>query len=384
MHLNHTSEKVRIVGKSGVLCTRRRIIFGAAALREQAFLSVIDTMKSLIHPHIVSVWASYTYKDRGYALLSPACDINLKNFVQIGIPSYRILPKQQQHRLILNWLHCLSDGLAFIHNQGYSHGEIKPTNIMIDCSNTIFFADMSFLRRLEAEHNKSPGIEDYEYDAPENHQRRSFVPVPSPPHSTPTTIVHIGGGRTSRKITAGSPTSPNGDAKSNQSPVLGSYDLNFNRPVSSGTNHTRNSGSSSFTFQSWTSDDDDQPSPPKRADVFSLACIYLDIISFLLKKPKFSSYRAAKNQRPGRGSALPDLSFHQNLEQVESWAVLLEKEASKKDDKLFQSMTAVLKLCKQMMMRDPTLRPTAQSVELDLYKILVPILTPETPHCGTK
>jgi serine/threonine protein kinase len=384
IHLGHTVEKVRIVGKSGLLCTRRRIVFGDSAAREQAFHSEIDTIKSLPHPHMVSVWASYTYMDSGYALLSPACDINMKDFTHIGIHSYRILPKQQRRRLILNWLHCLSNGLAFIHNQGYSHGEIKPTNILIDGSNTILFADMGGLRRLEAEHKKAPDLEDYEYDAPENCQRQPFVPAPSPPPSSPTRIVHVGGSRTSRRISTGIPPGPTWDAKSDHARLSGSYDFNSNRPFSSGSNHNRSLTGSVFTFPSLSFGEGNEPTPAQRADIFSLACIYLDLTSFLLKKSNFSSYRAAKNRRAGRGVALPDSSFHQNLGQVESWAIMLDREASKKGDKLFRSVPAVLKLCRQMMMPDPTFRPPAQSVEQELYKILVPALAPEIPHCGTQ
>ncbi|CAI4217282.1 unnamed protein product [Parascedosporium putredinis] len=103
---------------------------------------------------------------------------------------------------------------------------------------------------------------------------------------------------------------------------------------------------------------------PQAADIFSLGCIILDLLSFLLKKQsKFASFRAAKHKTPGRGGAVLDSSFHRNLGQVEAWMSLLAREASKKASDSDGAM------------------PSAEDVQHRIYQIVTEHAGIAEPHC---
>jgi hypothetical protein len=122
---------------------------------------------------------------------------------------------------------------------------------------------------------------------------------------------------------------------------------------------------------------------PQAADVFSVGCIILELLSFLLKKQgrPFATYRAAKHKTPGRGGAVPDASFHKNLGQVESWMTQLAKDASKKDDEVFRGMSPMLHIVERMLSLHPSERPAAHDVQARLYNILTDACGISEPHC---
>ena len=80
----------------------------------EAFLEAIEVSKAAIHKHIVRIHASYTRQQHGYALLTPACDLNLSQFIKNPPYSFRSMPKQRRRRVLLEWLNCLANALAYI------------------------------------------------------------------------------------------------------------------------------------------------------------------------------------------------------------------------------------------------------------------------------
>ncbi|KAH0542783.1 hypothetical protein FGG08_002831 [Glutinoglossum americanum] len=351
---DHTSEKVHLPRRDEVYL-RRRVVLGETAgkVSEEDFICEVQKMKSIVHQHIISLGSSYTYRGCGYVLLSPASDTSLKSFIQVVPQQFKVLAKPQRRQTLMTWLHCLIDALAFLHRHGLAHNDIRPSTIMIDESNSVFFADIGSFKRLDTD-RKPQDIEIYEYGAPERWVRGMAVHE----SSSPTKYSSVG-----KKAY---PTVPSSDRSS-----IGDTHSIIISPTGTG---------SSALVNDWRN----TPTDPHKSDVFSLACVWLDIITLLLKRKStsFSSHRSAKNKKAGRGGGLPDASFHANIGQLGSWITTLEKDSSKKNDKIFRGVPPILRLTHRMLSRDPDQRPTPRECEERLYNFLVSALDPEKPHCG--
>jgi serine/threonine protein kinase len=159
------------------------------------------------------------------------------------------------------------------------------------------------------------------------------------------------------------------------------------KPLSSSATSIHRSGGSSSNPTTTTHASTPTSTPnlsQQAADIFSLGCVILELLSFLLKKhgKPFAAHRTAKNKSSRRGGPGPDSSFHKNLGQVESWMARLAKDASKKDDPLFKSVAPMLYVVEQMLAYYPLERPTANEV---VEKLSQTLLTEpcgfSDPHC---
>lgn len=142
----------------------------------------------------------------------------------------------------------------------------------------------------------------------------------------------------------------------------------------------------------------------KAADVFALGCIYLDILTFLLKHKlsDFAKHRSAKTSKAfksskvfsfstnGSGSGLGstgqirklDSSFHANLDKVHTWMAKLEHDAFDFDHPAFRAVSPLLEVIKGMLCLAPSLRPTAAVVRERVKRILVGRELEGLPHCA--
>jgi serine/threonine protein kinase len=348
-------DKVHLPGRPDDLFLRRRIPLGVTAGRmpQEEFLSGIEAMKALEHDHLTCLWASYIQQGSGYLLLTPVNDSTLKSFLAITPQSIKILAKQDRRVLLLNWLHCLADALSTLHAQGLAHRNIKPSNVMLDVDNHIFLGD-SGIFPTSSLHGEKRGFdkEMYDYSAPEQAPR---MPAP-PPISLPV----------SRPSTSRRPTGPSTGSyisSSSQSFVTTSNETSSIHTSSTGS-HSQSPPKSSHGHK--------PPHDPQKADIFSLGAIFLDILTFFLKRASrnFASHRSCKNKTPGRGGGLPDSSFHKNLGQVESWMNTLIKDASKKEDKVFRGVSHIIGLIDKMISPNPEERPSAKEVQEKIHNIL--------------
>lgn len=343
-------DKVVLPNEPSMIFWRRRIPIGDSRPGEMPvdeFLSTVDVVSSTENEHMVSYWGSYIHRGEGFILFDPASELNLKMFLVAQPNCYRSLSKKKRRESVMDWILCLADTVAFLHSKNRSHRYIKPSTVLFNDKNHIFLAQPTRLspEPLASHSKNSFDREWYDYAAPEQWFRPTGAPT-SPSR---------------RKSSLSS--SPETTAISILRPEYASYKPNA--MMSSPNPHLN----------------------PQAADIFSLGCIILDFLSFLLKKQqKFASFRAAKHKTPGRGGAVLDSSFHRNLGQVEAWMSLLAREASKKASdndggSVFRGFTPMLHLIARMMSANPHDRPSAEDVQHRIYQILTEHCRISEPHC---
>ncbi|KAK2629862.1 hypothetical protein QTJ16_000682 [Diplocarpon rosae] len=341
-------EKVHLPGRPDDLFVRRRIPLGTASgcLPQEELLSGLETMRSFEHDHIMSLWASYSHKDNAYLLLTPVNESSLKSFLNVTPPSIKILAKQDRRILMLNWIHCLADAISFLHRKGLAHKAIKPSNVLLDIDNHIFFSNSSIFG------GEKPGFdkETYDYQAPEQLTRPPSALSTSRPDKAGRCTIHL-------NAFGFSVTQKNILATNDDSSIY----------ASSSTCSTSSASSSTPSINPTVKYE------PQQADIYSLGAIFLEIITLLMKRTSrnFASHRSSKNKTPGRGGGQPDASFHKNPRQVESWMTILAQEGKKKEDKIFRSVSHILALIKKMMSANPGERPNAYDVQENVYCILI-------------
>lgn len=358
--LPNSVDKVHLPGRPDTVFLRRRILLGTSPeeIPHEEFLSGIEAMKGIGHVHLTSLWASYIHQDKGYLLLTPANDNSLKSFLTIIPQSFKILAKQDRRILILNWLHCLAGALSFLHKTGLSHRNIKPSKVMLDLDNHIFLGDSGVFPTNVSIGDKSGfDKESYDYSAPEQNLC-TMISTSSLPNT--------------RSIPAPSPTS------SRSAGVLSESNFQIDDSSSIHTASTDSQSESSVPRQISKTNRASKHDPQK-ADIFSLGTIFIEIITFLMKRAtrNFASHRSSKNKTPRRGGGAPDASFHKNLAQVDSWMNTLLRDATKKEDKIFRGVSQIISLIQRMLAVDPNERPIANEVQDRIYAIL-------TENCGLK
>lgn len=119
-------------------------------------------------------------------------------------------------------------------------------------------------------------------------------------------------------------------------------------------------------------------------DIFTLACITLDLLTVLVKNKQsaFATHRAKKNRAIGLGGAPADASFHCNLFAVSTWMEDLEKTARQKSDALFRGVSPILVLVRRMLNTDPETRPPAIEIVRRMEDALVQSSKLPYLHCG--
>lgn len=342
---NTTVDRVELPNKPGEGFLRRRFSIGTnpGSISMDNLLVEINSIKNLQSGHLASYYGSYVHQGCAFVLFTHSTEFNLKSLLSTTPGPWKSLAKQERRQLMMNWIHCLADTLCYIHRQRRSHGNIKPSTILFRSDNLIFYNSMSRLcgeSALSASEKSVFDRESYDFAAPEQWYRPSV-------NSHRKTLLAQSSASTSSESTTFSISRGGSD-------------------TSSALHHT--------------------PNPlldPQAADIFSLGCVILELISFLMKRTTkaFASHRAAKHKLAGRGGAVPDSSFHKNLGQVESWMTALAKDAAKKDDVVFRGIGPVLHIVARMLSVLPSERPTAAEVEQVMYKILTEKCQILEPHC---
>lgn len=342
---NHSVEKVKLPNAPGQVFNRRKYPLGnlPGLVPVQEFLELVVAVGLVDNEHIVSYWGSYTHEGFGYILLTPVSDFNLKSFLSNAPSSFKSLPKKERRETIINWILCLVDTVCFLHSQERAHSHIKPSAILFTHQNHLVLADPTGLTpEVSNAHEKTTfDREWYDYAAPEQGIQR---------HG-------IGNPLTTKAIVASLSVSPEHVAP-NYDPATASHAM-----------YIRQSN--------------------QQGDIFSLGCIILELLSFLVKRSssKFANYRSIKHKTGGRGGAVLDTSFHRHLGQVENWMSELAKEASKKisatdGGNVFRGFAPMLHVVAEMLATHPWERPFAYEVQERIYSIVVGHCGIEDPHCA--
>ncbi len=188
-------EKVHVASGGVKVYGRKRIVLGEPPthLTEADILSEIAFAKALAHPHVLSLYGSYSHGNSVFVLLTPSIEYTLSAFVDSPPKHFENLPKPQRRETILNWSHCLANGLAWLHSNRAHHGAIRPSNIVIDSSYQICLGQIDGLPVTHS-NMKVSDIESYQYAAPERWKRAATMQTKAPAMLT----MHSGG-RTTRK-----------------------------------------------------------------------------------------------------------------------------------------------------------------------------------------
>ncbi|RDW86875.1 protein kinase domain-containing protein [Aspergillus mulundensis] len=416
-------ERVVLAGAVCKIYLRTQVTVGGAPhfFEEDEVLEEIRSMRRLAHDHVYSIYASYFADDSVCILFSGVYERNLMSFLSDTPQAFKKLAKERRREILVNWPHCLAHGLSWLHAHGQVHGLIRPSNILIDADFKVFIGQFEALDTLLPP-VKVDDIEAYQYGSPERWVRSISVQ-----NSGPTGSTLPSGGRTGRKtgerprlnlsrlrslhISDPDAMSPPAESVASHGTVIrvgnqesSRYSIGFSsssgssngssgrkrgismkRPILYSPSITSSNGSGSSEeqrsiifnsvglptahtgggalVQVWQSRQTD----PEASDIFSLGAVFLDIFTYLCKRKisSFSSHRGAKNRTAGRGGGVADCSFHldRNMGQVSSWITLLDSDAKKRKDPVFQAVRPMLAMSRDMVSREPGDRPSAFQVE---------------------
>lgn len=365
--------RVHLPKRPKEIYVRRKFALGNAEspnVLESEFIMDVESAKMVEHEHFARVWASYTAKDTGYVLTNFVGQHTLRTFIDHRNPTqYQKLPKPDRRWLTLNWLHCLADAITTLHQRGFYHSAIRPSNILIDGRNEIAFSDIGSLETFQRDKKPDP-TDVYVYSAPEANTAQeesldftSACPTPTFPSNRHASITSKSSSGSSNSNSSGSyrqklARAPTGD--------FSGFNFGFKRtkPVPKARSRVHET---------------------EKADVFSLGCVFLEIVTFMLKKKpqEFIRHRSTKHKNNAGGkNSRTDSSYHANLDKVSTWIDILEKASCEHEDEAFRAVSHVLNLIRSMLSEAPASRPLARDVRNKLFEILRDQTSREDIHCG--
>ncbi|CAK1357192.1 hypothetical protein CB0940_11663 [Cercospora beticola] len=390
----------------------------------------IRKARALDHEHIASCWASYTSENAGFIISDFVAEHTLATYIEHRTPTqYMKVVASERPALLCEWMHCLSDALACLHSRGVAHTAIRPSNIWIDKDNTIAFGDVGSLSTFQRG-KKAPKTEAYDYAAPESHISQTPITLKSssPPVSSMSAFSRLRKMSTSTFTTidtvSSSESSGASSTRSNSfvggttigspitSPTVSSRDGRCNSittirtPVTPALESEPRSPQSIRNFSrqfaetcpSPTVPTGPYPPPsietaslllsrpsiidaatlcdlpravPEMSDIWSLGCIFLDILTFMIKgkNNEFIKFRSTRVTTKNRTRT--DSSFHNEPDKIWAWIDLLEEESTRHGEQIYRGVPDLLRLIRSMMAQNATLRPTVRDVRDRIQEIMV-------------
>lgn len=414
-------ERVALAGAVCRVYLRTQVTVGGPPhfFEEEEVLEEVRSLKRLSHEHVYSIYGSYFVDNTVCILFTGIYERTLLSFLTDVPQQFKRLPKERRREILLNWPHCLANGLSWLHAHSQVHGGIRPSNIFVDADFRIFLGQFEALDTLLPP-VKIDDVESYQYGAPERWVRSATV------QDTGTSRTALpSGGRTVRKqssrpsrlsfgilkgshqtdhevtdsrpesilsqgtairvVSPGSPSrfsfgpssssgSSDGSARKRAIPSVRRpifYTPSITSSNSSGSSNQAplspvslpHAHSHAAVVHTWQS----RQTNPEASDIFSLGAVTVDIFTHLCKRKisSFAHHRGAKNRTAGRGGGVADCSFHldRNMAQVTSWITLLDQDSKKQKSPVFQAVRAMLSMSRAMLCKDPADRPSASQVD---------------------
>ena len=335
--------------------TRWHISLGASSNEgRDGLIHYYKTLQKLDHPNISRVFATYTHGGRDYVLLSPCPEISLKTFLEEPPKLFKQMSKSEQLNIVAQWIRCLIGAIAYLHQKGWAHQAIRPSNIFVSDDNKIFLGPHAAIGIVQEQ--DPPLVKDiYQYGAPEQWERQ--VPransgsVRSHSHNRSASTPHARHGyKASQSSTS---ASKDGVALRFSNEVLGraraSVSASDQRASDGSTKKPGLRYSASFTNgllasaamerQSSLPTDLEQltnyiiagsqnlelsvvpASTPFESDVFSLSAVLVELLTFYAmicrSSQKYTSL--ALNAHLAKSSRTSTTSFHSNIAAVHIW-----------------------------------------------------------------
>lgn len=108
----------------------------------------VENLQRAQHKHVVNILDCYAEQERHfttyYLIMSPVGDKDLETLLE-RFPRMSLTDQDKNRKRMSRWFYCLASALAYMHQQGIRHEDIKPSNI-IHRGDTVYFTDFSSSR----------------------------------------------------------------------------------------------------------------------------------------------------------------------------------------------------------------------------------------------
>ncbi|KAH8597732.1 hypothetical protein B0O99DRAFT_684446 [Bisporella sp. PMI_857] len=115
-------------------------------------------LERLHHSHIIKLVDTWKSQLGLWLLMSPVAKSDLAVYLhRAGSEPHTVSsPNKPEKQPLRNWVGCLSSALAYLHENGVVHGDIKPKNILISSDQIVYVSDFGTAEYVEEVSKTTP------------------------------------------------------------------------------------------------------------------------------------------------------------------------------------------------------------------------------------